>query len=418
MKILLVHKFLKLTGGAEVFFREVGRILQENGHAVHYLATGTPDEIDWSDKLTPDMATLIPAPTYATGSTVRKLASLPRTIWSNRARRATDKVISEFRPDVLHCFGIHVHLSPSVLAAARDAGVPTVMTCNDYKHICPNYKLFHHGRICYDCKKGRFHSAIRNRCAKNSLSFSAASALEAFVHDRLKVYARLVDHFTFSADFMASITHEFWENKAFSWSKLLNPFDSASFSDTGVAGDFGLYFGRLIDEKGVDVLVEAARNIGGFPIKIVGNGPDDEALRVRARELCLENVEFLGPLWNDELSPILSRARFVVVPSIWHENFPYVINRAFAFGRPVIGANRGGIAELVDHGKRGLIYDALKPEELATAIRQLAENPDLARRLGRTAKRWSDENFTDERFYTSLLKAYERATHAHSSSRG
>jgi glycosyltransferase involved in cell wall biosynthesis len=416
MKILLAHKFLKLTGGAEVFYREVGRVLKEKGHEVRLLSTGSPDEVEWTDTITPEIADFIDAPPYMDGSTIDKVKAIPQIIWSNPAKKAAERIIREFKPDIMHVFAVHVHLSPSILKAAKDAGVPTVMTCNDYKHICPNYKLFHHNQLCFDCQNGNFLNAVRNRCAKDSLSFSAASALESYVHKWLGVYSNYVDHFTFSADFMANITQEFWKDQNISWSKVMNPFDSRSFTMSDQDDGYGLYFGRIVDEKGVDVLVEAAAKINGFPIKIVGSGPDENKLKQRVRELGLTNVEFLGALWNEQLNPVLERCRFVVVPSTWHENFPYVINQSFAFGRPVIGSNRGGITELVNHGERGLIYDAHDVNGLATAIRELSENPDKARQMGHNAKVWSDAHFEDDAFYSSLIQAYERANNAHSRS--
>lgn len=413
MRILLVHKFLKLTGGADVFYREVGRVLRDNGHEVHFLSTGSEDEIPWTDGLTRDQVTLIDAPAYTNASTLEKVRNIPRIIWSNAAKDEARRVIEEFQPDLMHVFAVHVHLSPSVLAAAKEVNIPTVMTCNDYKHICPNYKLFHHNKICFDCKSGNYFNAVRNKCAKHNLPFSVASALEAYVHRRLDIYSKYVDHFTFSADFMARVTQEFWPDTKFSWSKLLNPFDSREFTASDASDDYGLYFGRLADEKGVDILIEAAAKVDSFPIKIVGSGPYEATLRQKADELNLGNVEFLGPLWEDELTPILSRARFVVVPSIWHENFPYVINQSFALGRPVIGANRGGIPELVTDGERGVVYDAHDVDALAAAMRKLAKDPELAREMGSAAKTWSDATFVDDVFYEALLYAYERARNAH-----
>jgi glycosyltransferase involved in cell wall biosynthesis len=117
------------------------------------------------------------------------------------------------------------------------------------------------------------------------------------------------------------------------------------------------------------------------------------------------------------LASLLQHARFVVVPSIWHENFPYVINQSFAFGRPVIGARRGGITELVDHGTRGLIFDPDNVEELAQAMITLASNEDLACRMGKAAKSWSDDLFRDEIAYGDIIKAYEVAIRAHNSHR-
>ena len=216
---------------------------------------------------------------------------------------------------------------------------------------------------------------------------------------------------------MAAITREFWPNRSFVWGKLRNPFDSAAVVPSPEYLPYGLYFGRLIEEKGVDRLLDAAGLIGDFPIKIVGSGPDEPKLRSMVAERKLTNVEFLGPLCGTDLDRVLKTARFIVVPSVWHENFPYVINQAFALARPVIGTRRGGIAELVEDGVRGLLYEADDIQALAAAIRSLAADPERARALGTAAKAYSDQLFVDGHFYDDLMAIYERAADARSRTR-
>ncbi|WP_332689559.1 glycosyltransferase [Devosia sp.] len=407
MRILLVHKLYELTGGAEVFFRETERVLRESGHETLMVATGDPQSEH------PGNVVLMQAPAYDRGGMLSRLVNLPAAIYDLGKKRQMAEIIAGFKPDIMHVFAINVHLSPSVVQAAHDASVPVVGTFNDYKHICPNYKLFHHGRICFDCKGRKFYRAPLNKCAKDSRALSVASAVEAYVHDWLGVYDKF-DHFTFSSDFMARTTAEFWPDRPFSWSKLRNPFDSAAQRPLDVYEPFGLYFGRLIDEKGVDRVIEAARDVDGFPIKIIGNGPDFEHLQAMVERYGLTNVEFLGPKWGDELNAILARARFVIVPSVWHENFPYVINQAFALGRPVIGSRRGGITELVAEGERGLVFEPGNPGELASHIRRLAADEGAARRMGAAAKRYSDANFNDDTFLAEVNSAYEQGLDAHS----
>lgn len=411
MKIILAHKYFELTGGAEVFFRETERVLRENGHDTLMVATGTPSPED------PSNLHLMSAPAYDTGSQLQKARHLPRAIYDQSKKREMATLIADFQPDLLHVFSINVHLSPSIVRAATEAGIPVVGTFNDYKHICPNYKLFHHGKICMDCKGGKFLNAARNACCKNSRALSIASMIEAYAHQWMGIYDQFA-HFTFSSDFMAQTTEEFWSDREISWSKMRNPFDSASHKARDGSQDYGLYFGRIIDEKGVDRIVDAAHEIDGFEIKIVGDGPDLEPLKSRAAQEALDNLTFLGPLWGEALNPVLSQARFVIVPSIWHENFPYVINQSFALARPVIGARRGGITELVSDGERGLVFEPDTPGALSASINQLAKAPDEARRMGRNAKLYSDANFNDTVFLSDLMTAYERAFDAHRRHRG
>lgn len=401
MRILLVHKFWKLTGGADVFVRETERVLREAGHTTLVVATGTPQPDD------PDNLILMQAPAYESGSIIQKLTQLPEAIYSRSKREKFRQIMRDFKPDVVHIFAINVHLSLSIIDAADAEGVPIVATFNDYKHICANYKLFSKNEICYDCKGGKFYNCALKSCAKNSGALSVASALEAYTHNALGLYKK-ISHFTFSSDFLARTTLDFWSGQDISWSKLLNPFDSTKFDSSRDFEPYGLYFGRIIAEKGVDRIVDAAGDIDGFHIKIIGNGPDEEMLRRRAKERRLTNIEFLGPMWGDALDAILAKASFVIVPSIWHENFPYVINQAFAFGRPVVGSKRGGITELVDDGERGVIFEPNDSGALAAAIMRLLADPAGLKAMGRNAKTYSDALFNDETSLKNLMHAYDR----------
>jgi len=413
MKILLAHKYFNLTGGAEVFFFETGRVLEANGHEVAYFSTTDPD-----NQQTQFAEYFVDAPEYSSGNIVKRALGLRQMIYSKDAKKQFARLIADTQPDLVHVFAIHVHLSPSILVAAHEAGVPVVMSCNDYKHICPNYKLYHHERICTDCKGKRFYKAISNRCCKKSLVFSVASSLEAYAHNYMDIYHKYVHTYLFASEFMARETERFWGADSFRWDTLRNPFDSRKFPLSEADDDYALFFGRLVDEKGVDILVRAMASARDVKLKIVGSGPDEEKLLKLTMQLGLQNVEFLGPKWGDELDSILSLARFVVVPSVWHENFPYVINQSFAFGKAVIGSDRGGIPELVSHGVRGLIYPAHDESALAAAMTELWNDPEQAKQMGKAAKVFSDDEFNDERFYERLISVYDGVLNESSGSRG
>lgn len=412
MRVLLAHKFFETRGGAEVFFFETGRALEENGHEVAYFASSTdPSKADGRRTF------LVSPPEYERGNALGRISRIGQMIYSRSVKERFAEAIETFKPDLVHVFSIHVHLTPSILAAAHEAGVPIVMSCNDYKHICPNYKLYHHGHICTDCKGGKFYMAAVNRCCRDSHTVSVASALEAYAHQLLGVYG-YVHTFLFASRFMAQQTEEFWASRPFRWRQLRNPFDSTKFPLEEGYADYALFFGRLIEEKGVDVLLDAAKLAPSVQLKIVGDGPDEEALKSQASKLGLRNVEFVGPRWGVDLDDLLSKARFVVVPSVWHENYPYVINQSFAFGKPVVASDRGGMPELVAHGETGLVYDAVDPAALAGAMQTLWDDADRAVRMGRAAKTYSDAEFNDQRFLETLLGIYREVLDAGAGSRG
>lgn len=400
MKIVLTHNNFSISGGAEVFYHQVGRVLEEKGHEVAYFSVAEEGcDSPWADYFPP-------AADYSSGGLLQRALTFPSMVYSNEAKAAMAKLIADFKPDIIHAFAIYVKLTPSILDAAREAGVPVVMSCNDYKHICPNYKLYHHGAICEECKGGDFYRAVVNRCSHNSLSYSVASTIEAYAHNWMNIYRKNVHTFLFASEFMAHKTEEFWGKDSFRWGLLRNPYEARKHSASNVVGDYALYFGRLIDEKGVDVLLNAAALARDVPLIVVGDGPDLEKLKNQAAAQGLSQVQFVGAKWGEELEQILRDCRFVVVPSLWHENFPYVILQSFAMGKPVIGSNRGGIPELVAHGERGLVYEATDMSALADAMVQLMADENLARQMGVAAKRYADAEYNDEHFYANLMQIY------------
>jgi len=402
MKILLCHNFYQITGGAEVFVHETARVLELNGHEVAFLCVSDPDaKSKWSK--------YFPKRVDFHGNVFKAIIGIKNIIYSKKSKKAAKEIIDAFKPDLVHCFNLNSSLTPSVLDVFNNQKIPVVVSFNDYKHICPNYKLFHHGKICEKCKNGHFINCVLNRCSHDSLIWSVASMLEAEVHKLLDIYKKNTNCFTFASNFMAQKTMEFGWLSDQEWVKLQNPFDSTKYTESGCSDDYILYFGRLVEEKGVDVLLEAMNMCSNIPLKIVGNGPEKDKLEKYVSSQKLNNVTFLGSVWGDDLDLELKRCSFVVVPSIWFENVGYVILQAFAFGKPVIISNKGGMPEFVTYDKTGLIYDASNYKELGEKILSLYSDKNKIKELGHNAKIYADSIFNDKVFYSQLLNAYDRA---------
>lgn len=403
MKVLLAHNFFNPIGGAEVFYHEVGRVLAEKGHEVAYFSPKEPNIDSPWEKYFPT------AIDFKNNSLGKNILNYNKIIYSTEAKNKLKQLIRDFKPDIVHVFAIYVRLTPAILDACTEEGIPVVMSCNDYKHICPNYKLYHHGHICEECKGGKFYRAVVNKCCHDSYSYSVTSSIEAYVHNTLKIYQKNVHTFLFASEFMAHKTEEFWGKETFRWKKLRNPFDSIKYKvDSFTKSSKGpvLFFGRLIEEKGVDLLIQAASMLPDITFRIIGDGPDMASLKQLADDLKLTNVAFVGAKWGDELNDELEACRFVVIPSLWNENFPYVINQSFALGKPVIGSNKGGIPELVQHGERGLVFDASSISSLVAAIDELWNDAKKVSTMSQNAKIYSDSEFNDENFYQTLEDIY------------
>lgn len=402
MKVLLAHKCFYYKGGAEVFFFEVARVLKEHGHDVAFFSIKDKQNIEseWSKYF-------IDAPDFKSPGVISKVKAMFNIPYSRSTKKQFEKLLNDFKPDIVHCFNIMTQISPSIMVAARERGIPVVISHNDYKHICPNYKLYHDGKVCDACKNGNYMNCLKTKCAHGSWAYSLASTIEAYVHKWMKVYEKNVTLHLVSCNFMANVTEEFW-NRKINKGLLRNPFKCPEMPSEVKEGEYGLFFGRLVDEKGVDVLLKALTIAGDIPFVIVGNGPEEDTLKQIAIDAGLKNVKFVGPKWGAELNEYLSNCRYVVSPSTWQENVSYVLLQSFAACKPVIGSKRGGTPELVT-SDRGLVYEAEDYRALAACMQELNKAPQLCKKMGMAARKYVESTFNDDMFYKALIDAYGRA---------
>jgi glycosyltransferase involved in cell wall biosynthesis len=406
LRVLLAHNHFGVTGGAEVFVHEMARLIRVDGGAAEVFAPlddGVPVDHPLRD--------LLPAPLeHLGGSLPARAARFPKMLWSRATYRAMRLCIERFKPDVVHAFAIYLRLTPSLIDACADAGVPVVVSNNDYKLICPNYKLFHHGQLCGDCRTGRYWHAVRNRCVKDSTVYSVAAAVEAYWQGQRGVYLDRVAHHTFASEFMRRTAQDWLGNALPPSSIVRNPYRRVAGGTTTGRGDEVLFVGRLIEEKGADRLIRAAQALPRLRFRIIGDGPDRQALERLAAQLGVHNLVFDGAVWGEALSRALASARMLVVPSLWHENFPYVIFQAFDAGLPVLGSRRGGIPELLgEGGARGGLFDPDSHDGMVAVISAWHGDHALRERAADAAAAYLESEFSDQRVGAALSVVYEQA---------
>jgi glycosyltransferase involved in cell wall biosynthesis len=405
MKILLVHKFWRKVGGAEVYFQDTARILRNHGHHVKIFTTDYNAEGSNDVYETTGDVVFGEAADYLKGNIFQRALNIPEIIYSVKNKLLFKKLLLEFKPDVVHVFAIYVTITPSILDACTEAGIPVVMSCNDYKHICPNYRLFHHGKICEDCKGGKFYKAVVNNCCKHSLAVSTISALESYSHERRNIYRKNIHTFLFESRFMMEKTKEFWNKEEVRMKLLGKPFDATAYEAHSGYENYILYAGRLSDEKGVDMLIKAMKSVPEANLKIAGEGPFRKTLEKEARGL--HNVEFLGNVEGETMKDLFRNSRFVVIPSLWYENFPYILTESFALGKAVIGSDKGGIPEYIIPDETGYVYPSDDFNALSDLIRKMWNNPEKTVGMGLKAKEYADRNFNDSVFYKRLTDIYQ-----------
>jgi glycosyltransferase involved in cell wall biosynthesis len=239
------------------------------------------------------------------------------------------------------------------------------------------------------------------------MAVSIISSIESYTHANMNIWKKNVKAFLFESRFMMQKTEEFWGKGAANLEFLGKPFNATHYKIS--SGDTGyiLFLGRLSDEKGVDILVRAMKSAPDAHLKIAGSGNYREFLENFAKQENITNVEFLGPKYGEELEQLFNECRFLVVPSLWHENFPYVMMEAFARGKAVLGSDKGGIPEYIVPGETGYVFPSHNSDQLAMYINELWSNPGKAKRMGEKAKKMADLQFNDEAFYSRLSAIYE-----------
>jgi glycosyltransferase involved in cell wall biosynthesis len=168
----------------------------------------------------------------------------------------------------------------------------------------------------------------------------------------------------------------------------------------------GLFVGRLSAEKGVSVLARALSLQPGVVLSVVGAGDLDATLRAVVGD------RMLGFLQLPEILALMQRSSWLVVPSIWYENFPRTIVEAYACGLPVIASRVGALPELVEDGQTGLLFDAGSPEDLASKLAWAQRHPDEMARMGECARSRYEALYTPARNHDALNQIYAEAIDA------
>lgn len=403
MKILFVNKFLYPRGGAETYFLKIGEELTCRGHEVEYF--GMYDEKNTVGNSLHIATTNMDF--HAAGP--EKLLYPFRIVYSREAKRKLKEVIAAFGPDIIHFNNINFQLTPSVICAGAECGVPMVQTVHDVQMLCPNHMMmeYHSKKLCEDCmgKKSKW-PCVKKRCIHGSLPKSLIGAVEGTLYECSSVYDKIERFICPSA---------FLEEKLLNVPRfrgktvMLHNFLS-KVSDAGGTpkGDYVLYFGRLAEEKGIDRILEACKLLPDVPFVIAGGGPLEDL----CKNCTLPNVKYVGFKTGKELEELVAGALFTLHLSIWYENCPLALLESQSLGTPVLCNRIGGIPELVEEGKTGILNDTFTPEAYAEKIAALYADKALLAEMAQNCLRKRERMMTLERYCDKLLALYTEVTEA------
>ncbi|MBD9373734.1 glycosyltransferase family 4 protein [Rhizobium sp. ARZ01] len=324
------------------------------------------------------------------------------------------ELLREFRPDVVHLHHLLLlgaefpHIVRRTLPQCR-----IVMTLHDYYPICHHDGLMVRTgskELCYNSSPDRCHACFKD------------IPLDHFAlrERHLKALLSTVDHFVSPSAFLRQRFVQ-WGLAEDAISVIPNGIPTRSTSARrpmleGGRPVFG-YFGNLNPWKGVTVLLEAARQLLAdgleFELRVHGGAPFQskdfvEEIDRRFAETA-PSVQPRGPYRREDIGDLVAAVDCTIVPSVWWENAPLVIQEAQMQGRPVIASNIGGMAEMIEHGANGLTVPPNDARALAAAMRDILEEPNLLLRFSDNARKPDDIDTTARRYLELIEPARVQA---------
>jgi glycosyltransferase involved in cell wall biosynthesis len=301
---------------------------------------------------------------------------------------------------------VHVHntlplVSPSVFWAATRAGCPVVQTLHNFRLMCPQAMFLRHGKVCEDCLGRVPLLGVMRACYRESVVQTAALSSSLVWHRTIGTYNKAVTLFIALSQFSRN---KFIEGGLPPERIVIKPnfVEDAGAPDDGPRAG-GLFVGRLSHEKGVGVLLDAVEADVLADFQVIGSGPEEAKAKAKL------GTSFVGYLPVSEILQRLRSAAYMVMPSIWYENFPRVLAEAYCSGLPVIASRLGAMPELVEEGRTGLLFNPGDAADLKAKFAWARAHPDAMREMGRHARQVYEARYTPERNHDRLLEIYEQA---------
>lgn len=382
MNILLAHNYYQHVGGEEQVFNAEADLLERHGHQVYRYRLSN-DQIEATPRL--------------------ELAQ--KTIWNREVYRELRSLIRDRQIQVAHFHNTFPLISPAAYYVAKAEGVRVVQTCHNYRLLCPGAMFLRDGKVCEDCLgKSIPLSGVQHRCYRGNRVASAGVASMLVVHRLLQTWNTQVDAYVALTQFAKQ---KFIQGGLPAHRIVVKP--NFVDPDPGVGtgqGKYALFVGRLAQEKGIHLLLEAWEQIGSaVPLRIVGDGP--LASLVSATVEQNSGITWLGRRPMEEVYSLMKEAMFLVFPSRWYEGLPRTLIESFAVGTPVIATKLGSMSSLITAEKTGLHFEAEDVGSLVDRVKWLASDAKILHNMRSQARIEFETLYTAEQSYQKLIEIYE-----------
>lgn len=393
MKVLLAHNYYgsAAPSGENIVFELEKALLERQGHEVASF-TRHSDEVR----------------AMGVAGMVRAGLSTP---WNARTVREVLHVLAEDRPDVVHVHNTFPLISPAIFFAVGERAA-RVLTLHNYRLFCAAAIPMRDGRPCTDCLDRRSAlPALRHACYRGNRLATLPLAAGVALHRALGTWDRHVDAFIVLSEFQRDLMVRAGLPASRVWVKPNFYPGMPNVIPWSERPDRVVFAGRLSEEKGVAHLLDAwiAWGRSAPELRILGDGPLRRSLETKARASGCARVAFLGQVASAVAETEISRARLLVLPSVWFETFGMVLREAFAFGTPAAVSDIGPLPSVVEQGLTGIVFAPGDPAALLKAVREVWGSPALER-MGAAARTRFESRYSEDANYRQLMSIYQHAS--------
>jgi glycosyltransferase involved in cell wall biosynthesis len=382
MRILQIHNRHRYAGGEDAVVEKERELLLEAGFEVSSFIVDNP------------------------ASGVKATAAMLRSPWNSSAAKTAVAALERFQPDLVHVHNTWFSLSSAILPALAQTGVPVVMTLHNYRSACINANLLRDGRPCELCVGSGAWSGVRHRCYRGSTVLSGLAATAVMVPRWRGIWDR--DVTSFIALDEAAIPQLVASGIPGDRITVRSNFagDPGPRQYPPSESDEVIYAGRLSEEKGVTILVDAWRQAhpDGLHLTLFGDGP----LRTELEANGAPNMTLAGRIDHASLTGRMLAARALVFPSTCREAGPLAPIEAAAAGLPVVTTSDIGMARRLEASEAGWSVRPSDTDALAGVLAKLRLGAEVDRR-GERSRLLFESDYTPAHALASLTRIYEDA---------
>lgn len=390
MRILQVHNRYKTAGGEWTVLNQEHELLKDE-HEVDQFIIKNSDHLD---------------------TFLKKAKLIFKTHYNHDSKLLIKEQLQKGKYDVMHVHNFFPLLTPSIFEAAREEGVPSVMSLHNFRLMHPNGLMYYKGKIdhrsikrsAYNCvwdgvyRDSKLQTAVvahmieyhRKKRTWNQYP-SAFIALSKFSRNKFVEGGLPSDRIFIKPNFLRDPINEYHDLKI--TSEKINRF---------------LFVGRISNEKGIEDLLRCwmERSIPS-ELWIVGDGPLKKKLVQKSKGE--KSIKWLGQCQRKEVLSLMSNSMALLFPTKWYEGMPMIILEAMSMGCPVISSDIGNPKNMIDHQINGLLFEPGKMADLYKNISWIISNPKNSKKLSENSRKKYEELYTPEKNYSTLMSIYDRA---------